>query len=62
MQNSQFLTLLLTGIGLFLTMLATQFAGFYFLSSRIDRIGDDLKQFHRTLGQHDARLDSIEKK
>ena len=32
------------------------------LSGRIDRISDDMKQFYRTLGQHDARLDNIEKK
>jgi hypothetical protein len=39
MTNTQFLTLLLTGIGLSLTLLATQVAGFYFLAIRIDRIG-----------------------
>ena len=31
------------------------------MNARIDRIGDDMKQFYRTLGQHDARLDSMEK-
>jgi hypothetical protein len=61
MTNSQFLTMLLTGIGLFLALLASQIGGFYFLSSRIDRISDDLKQFYRTLGQHDARLDAMAK-
>lgn len=32
------------------------------IEGRIDRISDDLKLFYRTLGQHDARLDNIEKK
>ena len=32
------------------------------LAGRIDRISDDLKQFYQTLGQHDARLDNVEKK
>jgi hypothetical protein len=31
------------------------------MNARIDRMSDDMKQFYRTLGQHDARLDSMEK-
>jgi hypothetical protein len=31
-------------------------------NARIDRISDDLKQFYRTLGEHEARLDNLEKK
>jgi hypothetical protein len=33
-----------------------------YTNGRIDRISDDLKQFYRTLGQHDSRLDGLEKK
>jgi tetrahydromethanopterin S-methyltransferase subunit G len=32
------------------------------LSGRVDRVGDDLKQFYRDLGRHESRLDNIEKK
>jgi len=32
------------------------------LSGRIDRMNDDMKQFYRTLGHHDGRLDSLEKR
>jgi len=32
------------------------------MTGRIDRLNDDMKQFYRSLGQHDGRLDSIEKR
>jgi hypothetical protein len=32
------------------------------LESRLDRIEGDLREFYRTLGQHDARLDNLEKR
>lgn len=32
------------------------------LEARLDRIEADLRQFFRTLGQHDARLDNLEKR
>jgi hypothetical protein len=32
------------------------------LTGRIDRISDDLKQFYRTLGEHDKAIDNLEKK
>ena len=32
------------------------------MNARIDRISDDMKQFYRTLGHHDGRLDSLEKR
>ena len=31
------------------------------LEARLDRIEADLREFYRTLGQHDARLDNLEK-
>jgi hypothetical protein len=31
------------------------------LETRMDRLEADLREFYRTLGQHDARLDSLEK-
>jgi hypothetical protein len=31
------------------------------LEARLDRIAADLREFYRTLGQHDARLDNMEK-
>lgn len=30
------------------------------IESRLDRIETDLREFYRTLGQHDARLDNLE--
>jgi hypothetical protein len=30
------------------------------IESRLDRIEADLREFYRTLGQHDARLDNLE--
>jgi len=30
------------------------------LESRLDRIESDLREFYRTLGQHDSRLDNLE--
>ena len=30
------------------------------LEARLDRIEADLREFYRTLGQHDARLDNLE--
>jgi septal ring factor EnvC (AmiA/AmiB activator) len=32
------------------------------LEARLDRIEADLREFYRTLGQHDARLDNLEKR
>jgi hypothetical protein len=32
------------------------------LEARLDRIVADLREFYRTLGQHDARLDNLEKR
>ena len=32
------------------------------LEARLDRIKADLREFYRTLGQHDARLDNLEKR
>ena len=32
------------------------------LETRLDRIEADLREFYRTLGQHDARLDNLEKR
>ncbi|MGA3263557.1 MAG: hypothetical protein ABSC47_05875 [Terracidiphilus sp.] len=32
------------------------------LEARLDRIESDLREFYRTLGQHDARLDNLEKR
>ena len=32
------------------------------VESRLDRLEADLRQFYRTLGQHDSRLDSLEKR
>jgi len=32
------------------------------LGARLDRMQTDLSQFYRNLGQHDARLDNIEKR
>ncbi len=32
------------------------------LAGRIDRMQSDLAQFYRTLGQHDARIDNLEKR
>ena len=32
------------------------------LAGRIDRIQTDLAQFYRTLGQHDARIENLEKR
>ena len=32
------------------------------LEVRLDRIEADLREFYRTLGQHDARLDNMEKR
>ena len=32
------------------------------LVSRIDHISDDMKQFYRTLGQHDEAIDTLKKK
>jgi len=32
------------------------------LEARLDRIEADLREFYRTLGQHDARLDNMEKR
>jgi len=32
------------------------------LEARLDRIEADLREFFRTLGQHDARLDNLEKR
>lgn len=37
----------------------TRFAG---TDARLDRVQADLAQFYRTLGQHDAKLDALEKK
>jgi hypothetical protein len=31
------------------------------MESRLDRIEADMKEFYRSLGQHDARLDNLEK-
>jgi hypothetical protein len=30
------------------------------IEARLDRIEADLREFYRTLGQHDARLDNLE--
>jgi len=30
------------------------------IESRLDRIEADLREFYRTLGQHDSRLDNLE--
>lgn len=60
-------------IGMFFTLLLAQLGAIYFLSTRIDtmgtrldgridRISDDMRQFYRTLGQHDGRLDAVEKR
>jgi hypothetical protein len=32
------------------------------IEARLDRIEADLREFYRTLGQHDARLDNLEKR
>jgi archaellum component FlaC len=32
------------------------------IESRLERIEADLREFYRTLGQHDARLDNLEKR
>ncbi|MGH9606908.1 MAG: hypothetical protein ACRD3N_14555 [Terracidiphilus sp.] len=32
------------------------------IEGRLDRIEADLRGFYRTLGQHDARLDNLEKR
>jgi hypothetical protein len=32
------------------------------IESRLDRIEADLREFYRTLGQHDARLDNLERR
>ena len=32
------------------------------LEARMDRIEADLREFYRTLGQHDARLDNMERR
>jgi chromosome segregation ATPase len=32
------------------------------LEARLDRIAADLREFYRTLGQHEARLDNLEKR
>ena len=32
------------------------------VEGRLDRIGSDLREFYRTLGQHDARIDNLEKR
>ena len=32
------------------------------LETRLDRIEADLREFYRTLGRHDARLDNLEKR
>jgi hypothetical protein len=32
------------------------------IEARLDRIKADLREFYRTLGQHDARLDNLEKR
>jgi len=32
------------------------------LEARLDRIEAGLREFYRTLGQHDARLDNLEKR
>ena len=31
-----------------------------YITQRIDRIEADLREFYRTLGQHDSRLDNLE--
>lgn len=32
-----------------------------YITQRIDRIEADLREFYRTLGQHDSRLDNLER-
>lgn len=32
------------------------------LTGRIDRISDDMRQFYRTLGQHDEAIDNLKSK
>jgi F0F1-type ATP synthase membrane subunit b/b' len=32
------------------------------LEARLDRIEADLREFYRTLGQHEARLDNLERR
>lgn len=32
-----------------------------YLIGRVDRIEADLREFYRTIGQHDSRLDNLEK-
>jgi uncharacterized protein with GYD domain len=32
------------------------------VEGRLDRIGSDLRELYRTLGQHDARIDNLEKR
>lgn len=32
------------------------------VESRLDRIEADLREFYRTIGQHDSRLDALEKR
>jgi hypothetical protein len=32
------------------------------IEARLDRIEADLREFYRTLGQHDARLDNLERR
>jgi hypothetical protein len=35
---------------------------FSHVESRLDRIEVDLREFYRTIGQHDSRLDALEKR
>jgi hypothetical protein len=58
MTNTQFFVLLIS----VLAGVIWQRVDYHVLAGRIDRMSDDLKQFYRTLGQHDARLDGLEKK
>jgi hypothetical protein len=53
----------------FLVLLGTVLAGVIWqrvdthqLSGRIDRLSDDMRQFYRTLGQHDAKIENLEKR
>lgn len=57
MNNVQFFILL----GTVLAGVIWQRVDYFQLTGRIDRIGDDMRQFYRTLGQHDEAIDTLKK-
>ncbi len=58
MTNTQFFILL----GTVLAGVIWQRADTVQITGRIDRINDDMKQFYRTLGQHDEAIASLKSK